>query len=991
MIPKFRPSIDDDIWEQIYTNKKQILDNATKKGSLKFQSSILENWNQFYCLVSLGFLYLYDKPDNYKPSLYISLRNAEISDCFQETKVENSFKITNLYTNTSYYFAVSNEKLYKEWKKSINDRIYEIKIFSDTILESQEKAFETVALNENSDALFNKYTNLIKKIEDKSIINNVYFKFSLDVVNLILVTNEKNINEKLNTFSLNLTNFFFSLNQNEIETKVLFTLSNILLNTDYIVNPNYPNVYKDILWNDKIEKDDNLIKIELLFIDSYFNDFYLNNSAKFNDKEINLVSYNCAKTQIRLNFGSIHFYFNPLFIKTILQFFTIEKKETQIFSQRKFSQNVESPPKKIVDLALEEISLRRNSCKYHREKQIYVNINLKSLEIVLINYKTQINMFSFFLSESSFFYFQMIDHYELNLTLGFFRLYENMNFPKSFMNIEEQQNSTESYFKEIIGPSKIDNKSSLQLKFITCYTNNCLLYNETYLSKMKLTVFLESIKVLYYHTIIMRFIDYISNDLIESFVTLDNQAKIVGTLKVERKNEIIDEKNDTFRDMKLKDPELLVFYIVIDNPKLILMDDSSYFENYFVLDFGKAEIRNSLILQDNNYFQIFELIFNKTNISKKDKTEICTPMHLCFNLKTNLEYDYTEINIIVNKINFKCNKEDYLQIVKILNDNFLYDDDLNNIYFELNEQIRMKNIEKIENVITKRKINIEFHNEIFILILFNKNFQKELELFLLDTHFSYEKFLLEEKIQSRSKSIYIKERDLEGGQVLILYNKKGLIMEKIKDYIQFEIIVILTKTKIEVNVYMEDLKIFLEFSIIPFLIDFFQIPDKKDLLIQIENNTIDKIKTKSETTMKEEETIINICIVNNIVFFRSEPHLKSQRILAAEGDILIGMNQFKNKFSNEMKLKVNLSNFNFYSTKIYEFNSNFEEFEKRTLVDPMNLYLNIDSKNLISEMENSENQEKNEILIEIEKIKFKITYEVIKYLNRILHLSLMLF
>jgi hypothetical protein len=225
-------------------------------------------------------------------------------------------------------------------------------------------------------------------------------------------------------------------------------------------------------------------------------------------------------------------------------------------------------------------------------------------------------------------------------------------------------------------------------------------------------------------------------------------------------------------------------------------------------------------------------------------------------------------------------------------------------------EILTSQVEKVKT------LNISFHNEALKLILINETLQREIELFLYETHFTYEKYTTENLIQSRSKSIYVKERDSINGEVLILYNKKGLDMEKMKDYTQFEVIFTLKEYNKEINIFMEDLKILVELSLIAVLSDFFKLPETKPFQNVKENSlrNFKKLASKLQINSKE-EIVVKLCIVNNIVFMRSEPHMKSQRILAAEGDILLDLTMSSNSNSQEFYASLNLSNVYYYSTK----------------------------------------------------------------------------
>jgi len=172
------------------------------------------------------------------------------------------------------------------------------------------------------------------------------------------------------------------------------------------------------------------------------------------------------------------------------------------------------------------------------------------------------------------------------------------------------------------------------------------------------------------------------------------------------------------------------------------------------------------------------------------------------------------------------------------------------------------------------------------------------------------------------------------------------------------------------------------------------------------------IKTQNLQKKDNKRTNIKISISNNIFFLRSEDNFYTQQILALEGDLLLELNLsediYKNLFicNKEYKIDENISldcslqNFAFFSAFVDSFESDFEKlYNKKLLIEPANFFIDFKNKiikdldffeknkSLFNIKNNNSFQysekgyfEKKEVLMDIDKIKLKVSFNDIFFI-----------
>lgn len=1060
----FNNTKNEDIWENVYENKNQIANNSLKKGFvfLKTKNNLfVETWAKYYCLLSGGYLYLFEKSENLKPDVLISLKDASVEDIEVTHSEEQKRGFTITYPNSSqvHPLMVANEALAKEWKRLIQNRVEEIKSYSAIssydIKLSEENVDQAFKLSMKEDAKLNsneksreRLNKLIELFNRDNLQNRLHFGIKLDSFSISLFDSE-DISDSSDKFVLRLDKFECNFTTNELLIDLKFSQKNVNFyrQSNNSITSSIPNVF-DIFYNNLTEGEQ-LINVHVIMYNREIYEYIIKEKdllLEYSKEAATLRLLNISKLNVDLFLSNMTLIFNPNIIKNLL---------TQLRSL--------SPPKSIENINGEDnyarlqpslersgfsstsigsaaIGITQPLSQTNRNSLIRMTAVLKSLDLVLMNKRTDLKLFSFNLSESRAECDKFETFTQAKLNLGNFKIVDSIGFPQ---NIKSDSFTYKN--KEILGLADKNSKSSLFL--------NIIIYNSKYtvdIENKRLTteleIKLESMRLNVVYKVILRLIDSIKFDIIESFKTEDTGDSYQPNSQLEESSQ------SSIRRTK-NNVEYMNLNILIDNPKFVLSDINSDAPLY-ELNFGNISIKNEIDIVDANltYFERYLIDFKDTHIKAKDGFNICEPLNMQIiyssinytnnfdngveNLLTfNIDKDThisKSLNIFVKIFDFQVRGNDYLNILLIADQNLNMDDLNDDLLFEKlrekeefnsnpgrkessedlindsNSVVNGNNNNDLNNRSRKDgdSFSMEFVNDIFKIKLIDEE-ENFLQFFLVEGEFKLKSSKDLKLIHLRSRNIFIKDNTIS-----VLSNKKGV--EKIvnlQNYSQMNLHYredLLNKIR-DIDLSLIDLKFLVKFDLIDFLSKFFEKGGNKNTKIIKEDVRPDEVVPIIEPVSIDEDWIlkVNATILNNVIFLRSQEHFSEQYILACEGDIIIDLDSSKilstkivestsYKATTNLALNLNLQNFIFYSIKIFNFESDFDDtFNKRILIDSINLFADIKSysvhKNISPEAKVDDiikSFEKSEIFVEMDKIRVKFSYEDFFFIHDAIMLNL---
>lgn len=177
-----------------------------------------------------------------------------------------------------YYIILSQSKMNEEFKKKLNDYIYQIiqNIFGDNnfeskinnLLEKYDKNLDDIYFSKDDDIyLINIYIGIIQLTNRYIFINSSYYKFINNDLNIFLAKKIISLNKFLTT-----KNYVFNIIQKNILRNTVFNLK-LLLN-DKNLNDALNEIYKSISKSNYISKSDKILSHWLYFFNKIYNDYY---------------------------------------------------------------------------------------------------------------------------------------------------------------------------------------------------------------------------------------------------------------------------------------------------------------------------------------------------------------------------------------------------------------------------------------------------------------------------------------------------------------------------------------------------------------------------------------------------------------------------------------------------------------------------------------------------------------------------------------------
>ena len=180
-----------------------------------------------------------------------------------------------------YYIILSQSKVNEEFKKKLNDYIYQIiqNFFGDNnfenkinnLLEKYEKNLDDIYFSKDDDIyLINIYIGIIQLTNRYIFINASNYKFINNDLNIFLAKKIISLNKFLTT-----KNYVFNIIQKNILRNTVFNLKLLFNeNIDKNLNEALNEIYKNISKSNYISKSDKILSHWLYFFNKIYNDYY---------------------------------------------------------------------------------------------------------------------------------------------------------------------------------------------------------------------------------------------------------------------------------------------------------------------------------------------------------------------------------------------------------------------------------------------------------------------------------------------------------------------------------------------------------------------------------------------------------------------------------------------------------------------------------------------------------------------------------------------
>jgi len=992
----FSPS--QDIWATLNSNDKEIKSNAKFVKKIKKKNTNYLTWEEYFVVLSGGYIYFYkeydiEKEQNYEGYFY--LNDCHIIDN------SNIIFMKNKYANINLLFEEENEK--EEFKKIINERIVEMKIFNTELFESDENLIE-----------INK-----KNKENQLIEGKIFFKN----VSIFIYGNNTQIQEKENPL------YYISSSKIQLKAKIddLDTLIEASIKDVELADLGQKyRKYNPILCNKNLiennNKEDTLFDIKISLID------------------IHSPNYKNIQYDVNIQIGYITLHWCPEIIKNLFSFVIHNDIEKCKIEEEIYSNSIGNNQN---FLSVKDTN-KQSGIKLKCDKVSYIYINMvssfKGINIIWVQPILNIRMTLVTFSKSILEIEMKVDHTIIKGNLGNTEIFDLTNYPykndDNFKNIKS--NDINLNKRRIFGRNIMNNKDKYLIKFVyQSLYNWCPLYkNDNYLSSVDVTI--NSVYLIYIHEIFIRNFTYFTNLFLGSI-----------SANKETKQFILDHYNITIPNER--DIDFMKFNIKFISPKIILKPRYSFKDEYYFIECNQILIKE-------NYQKIYGKLYNNPDEYRYlttyqfiienlgMKSQLNTNYELIKNINpiinihvteytdrdlitySNLEFDYSyQFDLSFNEkifVNFK--KDDFTKFFRILDLNILYTDYLDKEYdyLEFNDLINSKYNDTnkelfnkyndiicnafIKDIFLKLEIDeitfIDFEISFMLISLFRKlNQNKNLHFSIGEINAFYTKIGKENKekffMDNSSYNWLINEKYIN--QMSQKVENYKLIEnltsnDKIYNQINAKILIFSNLTK-QYNITISNFKLLFQFNIIMYLYDTFIngfpiYTDEKNLPNDYSSNEEDLPGYSFLLEIKK--PLISMLSTNLSI--------KEQENLCLTSEIIIGMNkekisEIKNKIYNNIKngessndncfdiYSINVSFFDIYP---YISQLNNEGKRKRKIID--NFLLSYETKQTIQivDPENKNYLIKTNSNLNIEKISIRSSYTDIIFFTKIIKFNI---
>ena len=643
IISILKPTKEIDLWSQLNMNEKELKTNA-EVSSYILKKNYYKKYQQYYAVLSGGYIYFYY--DNYENDYmaYYHLKNCIL----KESEDELGFKLSS--HSGTIELKLLDKKSYERWKKSIIDRITEMKI-SYKFQEKEKINQENIQIKkENS-----------KQIYFSAEINfkTVNIKLHDEEKNIFIITNLSNM--KAN-FSLRL--FDVSVH---MEVQGLTVLDNLTKIKDF----------QTILTTEKKSENINekIIDLNILMCDE--------KSDKYKNIEFD----------VNMNIGTCTLIWNPPVIKNIISFLIYNDIYKHKVNLELNNQNINIKNKDFISPST--FAITREKCDIN--KYIYMNIHssFSEIRIILIQPILQIKFNELRFGPSFLDYETKVDHFIIKGELGNTQLFDLCQYPFVIKNQDEYDPSK---IKEIFGIKKNgddknknksneenNNNSSLIKFYYKSMSSWCPEVKDNYTSEADVVI--NQSMLIFIYEQFMRFFNYFISQFLGSFSAPEKVKKFKQNIaKLKPKQE--------------KDIDFMKLNVVINSPQIILKP-RYHMKEYFLIDLGDINLsvyyqkvfgRLRKNIDDYRWLSTYQINMKNFTIKTHDNFDILNNSNLIINmhfiyatdedkLLSEVEFDSSyQFDLVIDNLDMNLRQKDLTNLLRCSDLNILYTDNKSDLY-----------------------------------------------------------------------------------------------------------------------------------------------------------------------------------------------------------------------------------------------------------------------------------------------------------------------
>ena len=659
-----RPTKEIDLWSQLNVNKKEIKTNSKVAGFI-LKKNDYKKYQQYYAVLSGGYIYFYYDNDENDYIAYYHLKNCNL----KESDDELSFKLSS--NSGSIELKLLDNKSYDEWKTNILDRITEMKI--------SYKFQESEKLNQENLQL--------KKENGKQIYFGAEINFKTVNIKLYNEKNEIFILANLSNLKANLALRLFD-NELHMEMQSLTILDNLTQIKDF----------QTILTTEKKNNDRNnkILDLNIIICEE--------KSDKYKNIEID----------VDMNMGICYLLWNPPVIKNIISFLIYNDIYKHKVNLELNNQNINITNKDFISPP--NIVLTRQKCDTN--KNIYMNIHtsFNEIRIILVQPILKIKFNEMRFGPSFLDYQNKVDHFIIQGELGNTQLFDLCQYP---FVIKNQSEYDPNKIKEIFGIKKNSDKknktkeksdSSLIKFYYKSMDSWCPEVKDNYTSEADVVI--NQSMLIFIYEQFMRFFNYFISQFLGSFSPPEKVKKFKQNISQ------IKQKQD-------KDIDFMKLNVVINSPQIILKP-RYHMKEYFLIDLG--DINLSVFYQkvfgrvkknsdDYRWLSTYQIDMKNFSIKTHDNFDILNNSNLIINMHfvyqteedkflSAEDFDSSyQFDLVIDNLDMNLRQKDLTNLLRCSDLNILYTDNKSKYYDydNYNKTKKKKSEQKIRTKLVKEK------------------------------------------------------------------------------------------------------------------------------------------------------------------------------------------------------------------------------------------------------------------------------------------------
>ena len=667
-----RPTKEIDLWSQLNINKKEIKTNSKASGFI-LKKNYLKKYQQYYAVLSGGYIYFYYDNDENDYIAYYHLKNCIMKESDEELSLNLSSN------NGNIELKLLDKKSYEQWKKNINDRITEMKI-SYKFQESEKLNQENIQT---------------KKENTKQIYFGAEINFKKVCMKLHNEENEVFIIANLSNLKSNLALRLYD-NELHMEVQSLTIIDNLAK----------INEFQTILTTENKSDDKNKKILDLNII------ICEEKSDRYKNIEID----------VDMNMGTCFLLWNPPVIKNMISFLIYNDIQKYNVNLELNNQNITITNKDFISPST--FTLNRQKCS----KYVYMNIHssFSEIRIILIQPILKIKFNEMRFGPSFLDYENKVDHFVVKGELGNTQLFDLSQYP---FVIKNQAEYDPNKIKEIFGIKKNSNlnngnndkNDSSLIKFYYKSMNPwCPEVKDNYTSEADVVIN-QSMLVFIYEQF-MRFFNYFISQFLGSFSAPEKVKKFKESISQ------IKPKQD-------KDIDFLKLNVVINSPQIILKP-RYHMKEYFLIDLGDINLsvfyqkifgRLRKNPDDYRWLSTYQIDMKNFSIKTHDNFDILNNSNLLINmhfvysteedkLLNEVEFDSSyQFDLIIDNLDMNLRQKDLTNLLRCSDLNILYTDNKSKFYdydnyssdFKLKKGKKSEKLIRMKNTKPKKESNSE--------------------------------------------------------------------------------------------------------------------------------------------------------------------------------------------------------------------------------------------------------------------------------------------